>query len=51
MNLVAKHNEPGKVSLTVTVTQVTRTEPEAAIFEIPSDYKRNETPFEAGVLP
>jgi hypothetical protein len=51
MNLVAKHNEPGKVSLTVTVTQVTRTEPEAAIFEIPSDYKRNETPSEAGVLP
>jgi hypothetical protein len=51
MNLVAKHNEPGKVSLTVMVTQVTRTEPDAAIFEIPSDYKRNPTPSQAGVLP
>jgi hypothetical protein len=51
INLVAKHNEPGKVSLTVMVTQVTRTEPDAAIFEIPSDYKRNATPSQAGVLP
>lgn len=51
MNLVAKLNEPGKVSLTVRVTQVTRSEPDAAIFEMPSDYKRNETPSQAGVLP
>jgi hypothetical protein len=51
MNLVAKLNQPGKVSLTVTVTQITRAEPDATIFEIPSDYKRNETPSQAGVLP
>jgi hypothetical protein len=51
MNLVTKLNKPGKVTLTVTVTQITRSEPDAAIFEIPSDYKRNETPSQAGVLP
>jgi hypothetical protein len=50
MNLVARHNEPGGGSLTVTVTQVTRTEPDAALFEIPADYKRNDTPYQDGVL-
>jgi hypothetical protein len=51
MNLVAKLCKPGQVTLTVTVTQITRSEPDAAIFEIPSDYKRNETPSQAGVIP
>ncbi len=51
MNLVAKHSEPRKVTSTVTVTQVTRAEPDAALFEIPAGYRRNDTPYQDGVLP
>jgi hypothetical protein len=50
MNLVAKHNQPGETTLTVTVTQVTRTEPDAARFEIPSGYEPKDTPYQDGVL-
>jgi hypothetical protein len=50
MNLVARHNEPGRTSLTVTVTQVTRTEPDAALFEVPAGYQRKDTPYQDGVL-
>jgi hypothetical protein len=45
MNLVATINGPDKSSLTVRVTQVNRIEPDATIFEIPSNYKRTETPI------
>jgi hypothetical protein len=45
MNLVATINGPDKSILTVRVTQVKRTEPDAAIFQIPSNYKRTETPI------
>jgi hypothetical protein len=50
MNLVAMCTQPGKSILTVRVTQVTRTEPDAAIFAIPSGYQRKE-PYIAEVLP
>lgn len=50
MNLVARHNAPGKTSLTVTVTQITRTEPDAALFEVPAGYQRKDTPYQDGVL-
>jgi hypothetical protein len=39
INIVVKHIDPRKGSVTLTVTQVTRTEPEAALFEIPPGYK------------
>jgi hypothetical protein len=50
MNLVARHNQPGETTLTVTVTQVTRRDPDAALFEIPAGYKQNPTPYQDGVL-
>jgi hypothetical protein len=39
LNMLVKHNDPRTGSVTITVTQVTRTEPDAGIFEIPSGYK------------
>ena len=39
LNMLVKHNDPHTGSVTTTVTQVTRTEPDAAIFEIPGGYK------------
>jgi hypothetical protein len=39
LNMLVKHTDPRTGSVTMTVTQVTRTEPAAAIFEIPSGYK------------
>jgi hypothetical protein len=39
LNMLVKHNDPRTGSVIITVTQVTRTEPDAAIFEIPSGYK------------
>jgi hypothetical protein len=39
LNMVTKHNDPRTGSVSMTVTQVTRTEPDAAIFEIPSGYR------------
>ena len=44
INLMIKHNDPRTGSATLTVTQVGRTEPDAALFEIPSNYKRAGTP-------
>ncbi|HEX4786422.1 MAG TPA: hypothetical protein VH350_18930 [Candidatus Sulfotelmatobacter sp.] len=40
INMVITHNDPRTGSVTMTVTQVTRTEPDAALFEIPEGYKR-----------
>jgi hypothetical protein len=39
LNMLTIHKDPRTGEQTTTVTQVTRGEPEAAIFEIPSDYK------------
>lgn len=39
INVVIKHNDPRMGSVTMTVTQVSRAEPGAALFEIPNDYK------------
>ena len=44
MNLVVKHSDPRKGSVEMTVTQVTRSEPDPSLFEIPTGYK----PAEAG---
>jgi hypothetical protein len=45
MSLLAKCNIPGG-TVTVTVTQITRTEPEPTLFEIPSGYRQRERPEE-----
>jgi hypothetical protein len=46
MSLFAKCNIPGGTTLTVTVTQITRTEPDRTLFEIPSGYRQREKPEE-----
>jgi hypothetical protein len=42
MSLLAKCNLPGGGDVTVTVTHITRTEPDPALFEIPGGYKQLE---------
>ena len=44
INLMIKHNDPRTGSATLTVAGVERTEPDAAMFEIPSNYKRASAP-------
>jgi len=44
INLMIKHNDPRTGSATLTVAGVERTEPDAAMFEIPSNYKRAGAP-------
>jgi hypothetical protein len=44
INLMIKHNDPRTGSAILTVAQVQRTEPDAAMFEIPSNYKRAGNP-------
>ncbi len=39
INMIIKHVDPRRGSVTMTVTQVARTEPDAALFEIPPGYK------------
>ena len=39
INLIIKHSDPRTGSVTMTVTQVIRTEPDSARFEIPDGYK------------
>jgi len=39
INILTKHNDPRTGELTVTVTRLNRDEPDAELFEIPSDYK------------
>ena len=39
INLLVKHSDPRSGSVTLTVTQVARTEPEPAFFEVPEGYK------------
>jgi hypothetical protein len=40
INLVLKHNDPRTGSVTMTVTQVSRTEPDPLVFQIPEGYTR-----------
>lgn len=45
LNMLVKHDDPRTGQQTVTITQVNRSEPPAATFEIPADYKIvDETP-------
>ena len=39
INMMIKHDDPREGTVTLTVTQVTRTEPDAALFEIPEGFK------------
>ena len=39
INVVIKHNDPRVGSVTMTLTQITRTEPDPSLFQIPEDYK------------
>jgi len=39
MNVVVKHNDPRTGSVTMTLTQVTRTDPDPALFQIPDGYR------------
>jgi hypothetical protein len=46
LSLVAEHKSPNGGSLTVTVTQITRAEPDPALFEIPANYRQLDRPEE-----
>jgi hypothetical protein len=39
MNVMVKHNDPRTGSVTMTLTQVTRTDPDPALFQIPAGYR------------
>jgi hypothetical protein len=39
MNVMVKHNDPRKGSVTMTLTQATRTDPDPSLFQIPEGYK------------
>jgi TonB family protein len=39
MNIVVKHDDPRAGSVTMTLTQVTRTEPDPSLFQIPDGYQ------------
>jgi hypothetical protein len=40
MNLLIKHNDPRTGSVTLTVSNVSRTEPDPSLFEIPEGYTK-----------
>jgi hypothetical protein len=40
INLIIRHNDPRTGSVTMTVTQITRTDPDSSRFKIPEDYKQ-----------
>ncbi len=46
MSVAAEHKFPNGESLTVTVTQITRAEPDSGLFEIPANYRRLDRPEE-----
>jgi hypothetical protein len=46
MSLLAKYSLPGGASVTVTVNQITRTEPDPSLFEIPSGFRQVDKPEE-----
>ena len=39
MNMLTKHNDPRTGMQVVTITQVNRNEPDAAVFQVPAGYK------------
>jgi hypothetical protein len=39
MNVIVKHDDPRKGSVTMTLTQATRTDPDPSLFQIPEGYK------------
>jgi hypothetical protein len=39
MNVMVKHNDPRKGSVTMTITKATRTDPDPSLFQIPEGYK------------
>lgn len=39
MNVMVKHSDPRKGSVTMTLTQATRTDPDPSLFQIPEGYK------------
>jgi hypothetical protein len=39
MNVMVKHDDPRKGSVTMTLTQATRTDPDPSLFQIPEGYK------------
>jgi hypothetical protein len=51
MNLASKLDDPQAVIQTMTVTQLTRKEPDAAIYKIPPGYRRVETLFQLHAPP
>jgi len=44
INIIVRHNDPRTGVQTVGVTELTRTEPDAKLFEVPADYRRVEEP-------
>jgi hypothetical protein len=46
MSLVADRKSPNGDRLTVTVTQITRAEPDPALFGIPANYRQLDSPEE-----
>ena len=42
INLVLKHNDPRTGSVTLTVTQVSRADPDSSLFQIPDGYTRSQ---------
>lgn len=51
MNLASKLNDPQAVLQTMTVTQLTRKEPDATIYQIPPGYRRVDTLFQLHAPP
>jgi hypothetical protein len=39
MNVMVKHSDPRTGSVTMTLTQATRTDPDPSLFQIPEGYK------------
>ena len=48
MNVMVKHSDPRKGSVTMTLTQASRTDPDPSLYQIPEGYKPAEGAF-AGV--
>ena len=58
INVIVRHNDPRTGTQTVSVTEITRTEPDTRLFEVPSDYRQVNEPgtpgksaLEPGVTP
>ena len=47
MNVMVKHDDPRNGSVTMTLTQATRSEPDASLFQIPEGYKPAPSAMEA----